>query len=209
MDESIWLHELTAEAPAQNQDDMQRRIMDAAYELFVTFGLRRTTIEDIAKKAGVGRPTVYRRFGDKDSIVQAVLTRESRRMIVSVGEQVMGITPVENLLVRSFVLGIQAVARHPLTQRLLESEPEVILPYLTLKAGPLIDIGMALISNFIHAMQQEGKLTGMNVEYMLEILGRLFISIAITPSQRLRADDEASLEKLAEEFLLPLLLKMQ
>lgn len=209
MDESIWLHELTAEERTVEHDDMQRKILDAAYSLFVTFGLRRTTIEDIAKKAGVGRPTVYRRFGDKDAIVQAVLTRESRRLIVSVGEQVMGVTPVENLLVRSFVIGVLTVAKHPLMQRLLESEPEVILPYLTLKGGPLIDIGFLLTSNFIRAMQQQGKLTGMNVDYMLEVLGRLFISIVITPSQRLRADDEASLEKLAQEFLLPLLETMQ
>lgn len=208
MEGSTWLHELTTDA-ATDQDDMQRRILDAASDLFVTFGLRRTTIEDIAKKAGVGRPTVYRRFGDKETIVNAVLRRESRRMVLDVGDKVKDISPPELLLVRSFVMGVQTVARHPLTKRLLESEPEDILPYLTLKASPLLDIGHFLTAEYVRAQQKEGQLLGMDVDYALEVLGRLFISIIITPSRRLRADDDESLERLAKEFLLPLLEKMR
>lgn len=206
MEGSTWLHELTNDK-SNGLDEMQHRIIDAAYELFVTFGLRRTTIEDIAKKAGVGRPTVYRRFGDKETIVNAVLRRESRRMVLDVGERVKGITPPEQLLMRSFVMGVQTVAQHPLTQRLLQSEPEDILPYLTLKASPLLDIGHFLTSEYVRAQQEAGKLVGLDVNYALEVLGRLFISIIITPSRLLRADDDESLERLANEFLLPLLEK--
>jgi len=206
MEGSTWLHELTNDK-SNGLDEMQHRIIDAAYELFVTFGLRRTTIEDIAKKAGVGRPTVYRRFGDKETIVNAVLRRESRRMVLDVGERVKDISPPEQLLMRSFVMGVQTVAQHPLTQRLLQSEPEDILPYLTLKASPLLDIGHFLTSEYVRAQQAEGKLVGLDVNYALEVLGRLFISIIITPSRLLRADDDESLERLANEFLLPLLEK--
>jgi len=205
MNKPIWLHELTADAPTHDQDAMQRRIIEAAYALFVTFGLRRTTIEDIAKRAGVGRPTVYRRFGDKDTIVQAVLTRESRRLIMSVGAQVEQVKPASRLLIQSFVIGVRTVCRHPLLQRLLESEPELILPYQTLRAGPLIEIGHLLTADFLQTLQQEGGLTRTQAEYLLEVLGRLFISIVITPSLRLRADDDASLERLVQQFLEPLL----
>lgn len=205
MNQPIWLHELTAEAPAHDQDAMQRRIIEAAYELFVTFGLRRTTIEDIAKRAGVGRPTVYRRFGDKDTIVQAVLTRESRRLIMNVGAQVEQVRPASRLLIQSFVIGVRTVSRHPLLQRLLDSEPELILPYLTLRAGPLIEIGHLLTADFLQTLQQEGGLKRTQAEYLLEVLGRLFISIVITPSLRLRADDDASLERLVQQFMEPLL----
>jgi len=205
MNQPIWLHELTAEAPAHDQDAMQRRIIEAAYELFVTFGLRRTTIEDIAKRAGVGRPTVYRRFGDKDTIVHAVLTRESRRLIMNVGAQVEQVRPASRLLIQSFVIGVRTVSRHPLLQRLLDSEPELILPYLTLRAGPLIEIGHLLTADFLQTLQQEGGLKRTQAEYLLEVLGRLFISIVITPSLRLRADDDASLERLVQQFMEPLL----
>ncbi|MEZ5505660.1 MAG: helix-turn-helix domain-containing protein [Gammaproteobacteria bacterium] len=205
MNQPIWLHELTADAPTHDQDAMQRRIIEAAYELFVTFGLRRTTIEDIAKRAGVGRPTVYRRFGDKDTIVQAVLTRESRRLIMSVGAQVEQVRPASRLLIQSFVIGVRTVSRHPLLQRLLESEPELILPYLTLRAGPLIEIGHLLTADFLQTLQLEGGLKRTQAEYLLEVLGRLFISIVITPSLRLRADDDASLERLVQQFMEPLL----
>lgn len=205
MNKPIWLLELTADAPSHDQDAMQRRIIEAAYELFVTFGLRRTTIEDIAKRAGVGRPTVYRRFGDKDTIVQAVLIRESRRLIMNVGATVAQVRPVSRLLIQSFVIGVRTVSQHPLLQRLLDSEPELILPYLTLRAGPLIEVGHLLTTDFLQTLQQESGLSRTQAEYLLEVLGRLFISIVITPSLRLRADDEASLERLVKQFMEPLL----
>lgn len=50
-------------------------ILDAAEDCFTTVGVRRTTVEDIAAAAGVSRITVYRRIGNRDEIVLAVLLR--------------------------------------------------------------------------------------------------------------------------------------
>ncbi len=60
----------TVDAPST--DDI---ILDAAEDCFTTFGVRRTTVEDIATAAGVSRITVYRRIGSRDRIVLAVLLR--------------------------------------------------------------------------------------------------------------------------------------
>ena len=42
------------------------RLMDAAEECFDRYGVVKTTMDDIAKTAGVSRPTVYRHFDDRD-----------------------------------------------------------------------------------------------------------------------------------------------
>lgn len=61
---------VTDDAP--RTDDV---ILDAAEDCFTTFGVRRTTVEDIATAAGVSRITVYRRIGNRDRIVLEVLLR--------------------------------------------------------------------------------------------------------------------------------------
>ncbi len=206
MNEPVWLHELTGPADEAG-DDTHTRILDAAYELFLTFGLRRSTIEDIAKRAGIGRPTLYRRFGDKDAVMQAVIMRESRRLTTSVWKQVQDIHDPAQMLAHAFVVATRTVATHPLTQRLLQTEPEFILPHMTLKAGPFIDIGHVLIGPGVKKLQADGKLSGIDTDYLLEALARLFISIVLTPSNLVDANDEKKLEKMAQALILPLLKK--
>ena len=51
------------------------RILDAADDCVLAFGVDRVTLAEIARRAGLSRPTVYRRFPDTRSILAAVLTR--------------------------------------------------------------------------------------------------------------------------------------
>lgn len=65
------------------------RILDAAAELFIKHGYGETSIEAIAAHAGIGKLTLYRRFGDKDALFQAVVLRlaeQSRGMMFGIGE---------------------------------------------------------------------------------------------------------------------------
>nr|MDT0664452.1 helix-turn-helix domain-containing protein [Micromonospora sp. DSM 115978] len=60
-------------------DETRARILDAAYEQFCRTGIQRSTMEDVARRAGVSRITVYRRFATKDVLVEHVVRREFRR----------------------------------------------------------------------------------------------------------------------------------
>ncbi|MEZ0089152.1 TetR/AcrR family transcriptional regulator [Streptacidiphilus sp. EB129] len=51
-------------------------ILDAAAELIVQLGVQRTQLAEIARRAGVSRPTVYRRWPDVRAVIGALLTRE-------------------------------------------------------------------------------------------------------------------------------------
>lgn len=50
------------------QDETRQRIVDATIELHKTIGAAETTISEIAKRAGVGRVTVYRHFPDEETL---------------------------------------------------------------------------------------------------------------------------------------------
>ncbi|MFF4813877.1 TetR/AcrR family transcriptional regulator [Kitasatospora sp. NPDC001309] len=62
----------TAGAPRSTDD----AILDAAADLVVHLGVRRTQLAEIARRAGVSRPTVYRRWPDVQAVIGALLTRE-------------------------------------------------------------------------------------------------------------------------------------
>lgn len=53
---------------AVSQDETRQRIVDATIELHRTIGAAETTITEIAKRAGVGRVTVYRHFPDEETL---------------------------------------------------------------------------------------------------------------------------------------------
>jgi AcrR family transcriptional regulator len=56
---------------AERQEETRRRIVEAAIELHTTLGPSRTTVQAIAEKAGVTRPTVYAHFPDARSLIEA------------------------------------------------------------------------------------------------------------------------------------------
>ena len=56
---------------AEQQQETRRRIVAAAVELHTTLGPSRTTVQAVAERAGVTRPTVYAHFPDARSLLQA------------------------------------------------------------------------------------------------------------------------------------------
>ena len=204
MNDATWLNNLIQAEPAR-RDETELRIIDAAYELYLTFGLRRTTLRQIAKQAGIGRPTLYRRFADKDAVTQAVFLRETRRVIRTVWDEVQDIAEPEDMLVRSFVVGIRTFNQHPLTRRLMDTEPEAILPYLTSKSAPYIELGHAVLGDLARSLRESERYRGLDTDYLLEVMGRLFTSLIVTPTRLVDVNDERKLNRFAEQFLVPLL----
>jgi AcrR family transcriptional regulator len=58
----------------------RRKVLAAAEELFGTRGLAAVTMDDIAAAAGVGKGTLYRRFGDKSGLAAALLDEREREL---------------------------------------------------------------------------------------------------------------------------------
>lgn len=61
-------------------DEARQQILGAAEEVILRYGVDKTTMDDIAKAVGVSRPTVYRYFADRDSLLSALIERRSRML---------------------------------------------------------------------------------------------------------------------------------
>lgn len=173
-------------------DPTAQRILDAAVELYQDFGLRRTSMDDVAKRAGVGRMTLYRRFPQKDVLVEAVLMRETRQVLVALEAATSDIDPIEERAVEAFALGMAMARRHPLTTRLLAIEPEAVLPHVTTEGGPFL----RALRDFIAA--QVGDLE------TAEVLARLGISFLITPETIIPLGDDRQARAFARRHIAPI-----
>ena len=122
--------------------DEDGRLLDAARECVLAVGVRRTTVTDVARRAGVSRMTLYRRFPDLEAILAALMTREFGRLVDQAAERASGATARERV-VATVVHGSRALAHDPLFMRLLDVDPELLLPYMTRRLDGVQRIAVA------------------------------------------------------------------
>ena len=110
-------------------------ILDAARESVLQVGVRRTTATEVARRAGVSRMTLYRRFGDVERLLVALLTREIEALLADLAGQTDGLGNARQRLVELALRGVDRLATDPLLARMIELDPELLLPYLVDRAG--------------------------------------------------------------------------
>ena len=110
-------------------------LLDAARECVLSVGVRRTTVTDIARRAGVSRMTLYRRFPDVTTMIQTLMTREFSAIIAQVDREAARLPTARERLVTGAVEGADRLARNPLFLRIVDVDPELLLPYVTTRLG--------------------------------------------------------------------------
>jgi AcrR family transcriptional regulator len=166
-------------------DDSVRQILDAAIATFEAMGIRRTTMDDIARAAKLGRATVYRRFPQKGDLVRAALLHELRRFLDDLDDAIAGAPTVRARLEDGFIKGVAGVRDHPLLTRLLATEPNDVLPYLTLDAGPSLAVAAAFMAGHIRSGIAAGEFTVEDPDLVAVIMVRLAHSLVLTPDDDL------------------------
>lgn len=190
------------EVPA---DPLTERILDAAHEQLRSFGLRRSTVDDVARRARVSRVTVYRRFGTKDGLVSACLLREYRRFLADVDLAVADLPTVEDRLVEGFVVVLRHIREHPLVGGLLRLEPETMLPFLTVDSGPaLVAMRDHLADRLRHVQPSLGGPVR-DAEAIAELMVRITVSFLLNPEGCFELGEDGHAREFARRYFLPLL----
>lgn len=105
--------------------DRSVRMLDAAGELLLAHGYRRVTIDDVARRAGVGKGTVYLHWASKLELFAAVLLRDSVRITRGM-RAALHADPAEVLLHRSLRRSLLLVAERPLTWAMHNGDTEIL-----------------------------------------------------------------------------------
>jgi AcrR family transcriptional regulator len=107
--------------------DVVRAILDAAVIEFERHGFRRVALDDVARRAGVSRTTIYRRFANRDELVAAVIERENIALFADIADEVKRVGPQSNYYVEAFTLAILKFRRHRVLSRMMSDEPALLL----------------------------------------------------------------------------------
>lgn len=190
---------------AEDSDAVAETILDAAFEEFLAYGLRRTNVDVVARRAKVSRATLYRRFDGKDALVQAVLVRECRRFFTSIVEATAHLSTVDDRLVEGFVVGVRYAREDRLMNRLLASDPEALLPYLTVNGSLVVAVARDFL---VQQGERHGSLPrveGRTPAGVAELFVRLAISFTLTPQSSIPLGTDAEVRAFAANYLAPLM----
>jgi AcrR family transcriptional regulator len=118
-------------------------VLDAARACVLAVGVRRTTFSDVARRAGVSRMTLYRRFPDLETALAALMTREFGRLVEEARAAGHAAATCRERAVSMVTLAAERLHADPLFDRLLDVDPELLLPYVTLRLGGMQRMAVA------------------------------------------------------------------
>lgn len=118
-----------------SQRHIPAEVLDATRASVLAVGVRRTTLTEVARRAGVSRMTLYRRVPDVTALVLEVVGADLAALIRAVEGQAGGLPTARERLVSTAVGVVHRLPDEPLLRRVLDVEPEILLPYLTDRMG--------------------------------------------------------------------------
>ena len=181
------------------------RILDAARDQFAHFGVRRASIDDIAKRAGLSRNTVFRRLGSKEELVKAVVLRELRELIDEI-DQVSRDGDIAERLARAFSTTVIRARSNPLMRAMLNHRPDEVLALAALDGGLVLTVAVDYVAGIIQADQERGAVAEeVDAMGVAELIVRTLQSIVLTPQVRVPLETEGDLRAFAATHLAPLL----
>jgi AcrR family transcriptional regulator len=189
-------------------------ILEAALEQFALTGVRRSSTDDVARRAGVNRATIYRRFGSREQLLAAAYLHEAGRVLEELTRRVPDVPgspdapfdPVANV-VTMFAEAVTLMRGHGLLARMVEVDREQILHSMTMGAGDVLDFAadvIALRVRELHAWR--GTRPPADPHDIGATVARLIQSLVLTPDGRPHLDTTRALRRYARTVVAPLML---
>ena len=133
--------------------DLGDRILDAAASCVLAYGVDRVTLAEIARRAGVSRPTIYRRWPDTQALLAALLTARIVGVLRDVPSQGRG---REALVER--IVGVAERLRHDdVVMSVFHSAPELAMVYIAERLGTSQQILINAVAAELEVAQRDGS----------------------------------------------------
>jgi AcrR family transcriptional regulator len=160
-------------------------ILDAAEAVFARQGVAATTMAQLAGEAGISRELLYRHFANRDAVASALLARGAERFIAGMAGAPSTGDLVEDL-VACALFAIRFLRHDELLQRLIGSEPETILPFVTSESGPVLTMAVEAATA---AVAVRAQLSPRRAAWVGEAVVRFVHAVAFTPNAVVDFDD--------------------
>src|SRR3954469_14829259 len=138
--------------------------LDAARDCILDVGWRRTTLTKVARRAGVSRMTIYRTWADMPQLLADLMTREWGGVVTDTLAAADPEATTVDRLGGDIVGTVQRLRDNELFLRIVELDPELLLPYLLSRRGRSQDAILELTASAIRAGHEDGTIRAGNPE---------------------------------------------
>lgn len=198
---------------ASDESSADAHILRAALDQFALTGVRRTSTDDIARRAGVNRATLYRRLGAKNEIVAAAFLYEAGRVLTQIdsGTGVLAEKPtgaeIDDYIVRFCTITLSTLRDNRLLHQLLEIDRDETLRALTIGAGDVVEMAAAFLAERIRLVREHsgGSTDADEIASLSAVLARLTQSLLLTPGGPPQARTPEETAAFAASVLVPLI----
>ena len=185
--------------PDRDKEAVRQRILQATYDCVARWGLSKTTVEDAARQAGLSRATVYRYFpGGRDELINAVVGWEYAAFFLRLYEEVHDAESLEEVIERGLMFAHRSIREHEVLQRILLTEPDLLLPQLSIESAGTEKLIAAFLVPYL---ERHPLAPGVAVPEAADFLARMVLSYIAAPG-RWDLDDPTSVARLVRAELL-------
>ena len=179
-------------------DQPRDSYLDAARDCILDVGWRRTTLTEVARRAGVSRMTIYRTWTDMETLLGDLMTREWTGVVqAAVAAEDPRRGAVERM-VEGIVGTVRNLRDNELFVRIIELDPELILPYVLSRRGRSQDLILGITTEAIRAGQATGDVRDGNPVALAR--GLLLAAHGFVLSAHTMVDDEVTEAELDTEL---------
>ncbi|MEW5811057.1 MAG: TetR/AcrR family transcriptional regulator [Actinomycetota bacterium] len=179
--------------------DARARIIDAVLELAAITGLRKLSMDEVARRAGLGRATVYTYFPGRDALLSAAITEELSRLTAAVAEAVADLAEPDDRLVHGFARAYRYLRDHAPLQAILRINPDVLVPYVITESRDTLNVGKELLD----ASLDLDDLRESSRSALTEHMARLLHTLMLVPTNTFGLEEPDGPERYARDFLVP------
>ena len=181
--------------------------LDAARDCILDVGWRRTTLTEVAKRAGVSRMTIYRAWPDMGSLLGDLMTREWVG-IADATQVAAADTTTPTGIAAAALSTVRALRDNELFVRIVELDPDLMLPYLLHRRGRSQQALVEILAAQVAAGQAAGAIRSGDPVLMARSLtlaghGFVFSALTMTDAQVDLADLDAEYARLVTRTLEP------
>lgn len=187
-------------SPHAGGDETVERILPVAGTILVRSGLEAFELDEVARRSGVGRSTIYRRFGDRNGLIVAALAFEAQRLLSALAASVAPVEDLTEEVVAAFCAGLR-VARAQGLHDLLRTD-DVLLRLLTIDGHVVIAAARDHLAML--AVRRDPQIATADASRVAELLVRLALSFVLVPETTLDVDGDIS-EAAIRRHVAPLL----
>src|SRR6478609_2205888 len=181
--------------------------LDAARDCILDVGWRRTTLTEVARRAGVSRMTIYRTWADMPTLLGDLMTREWGGVVADSLADEDKDAPTAERLVGDIVGTVRRLRENELFVRIVDLDPELILPYLFSRRGRSQDSILELTVAALEDAQAAGAARQGNPVAMARAM--LLAAHGFVLSAHTMVDDEVTADELDAELALALTRSIQ